>query len=164
MNKVTNPDKFPIPNLIDSLFSLHGTQFFTCLDLYKGYYQIPIDEESRPYTAFSTSKNHFQFKRLPFGLRNAPSAFQREIQSVLSSFPSNKVMVYIDDILIMSNSFQEHFDLVNKVLTTLQNYSIRINPLKCKWFSDNVEYLGHNVCRTGITKTEIYVERIQNYP
>ena len=164
LNAVTIPDKFPVPNLIDSLFSLHGTQFFTSLDLHKGYYQIPLDIDSRPCTAFSTPKNHWQFKRLPFGLRNAPSAFQREIQAVLSAFPSNKVIVYIDDILIMGNSFQEHFDLVSKVLTTLQNYHIKINPTKCRWFSAEVEYLGHNISRSGVTKTEKFIERIKNYP
>ena len=78
LNSVTIPDKFPVPNLIDSLFSLHGTQFFTSLDLHKGYYQIPLDTESRPCTAFSTPKNHWQFKCLPFRLRNAPSAVSRD--------------------------------------------------------------------------------------
>ena len=100
LNSVTVPDKFPVPNLIDSIFGLKGTKFFTSLDLIRGYYQIPIDEESRHYTAFSTTRNHWQFKRLSFGLKNAPAAFQRQIQAVLSAFPSNKVIAYIDDILI----------------------------------------------------------------
>ena len=100
LNKATVPDRHPMPNLIDSLFGFHGTKFFTRLDLVKSYYQIPIDKESRKCTAFSTPKNHWQFKRLSFGLRNAPSAFQREIQAVLSEFPSCKVICYIDDILI----------------------------------------------------------------
>ncbi|XP_018014769.1 uncharacterized protein LOC108671710, partial [Hyalella azteca] len=71
LNRVTVPDKFPVPNLADSIFGLHGTKFFTRLDLVRGYYQIPIDEQSRPFTAFSTPRNHWQFKRLSFGLRNA---------------------------------------------------------------------------------------------
>ena len=63
----------------------------------------------------------------------------------------------------MGNSFQEHFNLVSKVLTTLQNYHIKINPKKCKWFSAQVEYLGHNISRSGITKTEKFKERISKF-
>ena len=114
LNKVTVPDKFPIPNLLDSIYGLKGTKFFTKLDLVRGYYQLPVDEKSRPYTAFSTNRNHWQFKRLSFGLRNAPSAFQREIQAVLQSFPTNKVIAYLDDILIMVRLFQSTWTLFQR--------------------------------------------------
>ena len=164
LNSVTIPDKFPMPNLSDSIFGLHGTKFFTSLDLVRGYYQLPIDEESKELTAFSTPRNHWQFKRLSFGLRNAPAAFQREIQAVLSTFPSNKVVAYIDDILIMGSSFEEHFDLVSKVLQTLQSYSIKVKISKCEFFQSSVEYLGHVVSETGISKTPDYVNRIADYP
>ena len=164
LNAVTVPDKFPVPNLSDSIFGLSGTKFFTCLDLIRGYYQIPLDEASRQYTAFSTSRNHWQFKRLSFGLRNAPSAFQREIQAVLSAFPSNKVIAYIDDILIMSSSFDEHLDLVSKVLQTLEDYNLKIKASKCKWFQSEVGFLGHIVSSSGVRKTPEYVDRVTNYP
>ena len=164
LNKVTVADKFPVPNLSDSIFGLQGTNFFTRLDLVRGYYQLPIDDESKPYTAFTTNRNHWQFKRLSFGLRNAPSAFQREIQAVLSSFPSNKVIAYIDDILIMSNTFHEHVSLVSKVLQTLLTYNIKIKPSKCDWFKSHVEYLGHVVSRSGIRKTRKYVQSVVDFP
>lgn len=164
VNRVTVPDKFPVPNLVDSIFGLKGTNYFTRLDLVRGYYQLPIDEESRPVTAFSTQRNHWQFKRLSFGLRNAPAAFQREIQAVLSSFPSNKVIAYIDDILIMSHTFDEHLQLVVKVLQTLLDYNIKIKPVKCEWFKSQVEYLGHIVSPSGIRKTDAYVKKIAEYP
>ena len=105
LNMVTKPDRFPLPNLNDAVFGLRGMRYFTSLDLVRGYYQVPLDEESRQYTAFATPRAHWQFKRLSFGLRNAPSAFQRVMQSVLSGFPWRKVVVYIDDVLIMSDSF-----------------------------------------------------------
>ena len=164
LNKVTIPDRHPVPNLSDSIFGLHGTKFFTRLDLVKSYYQIPIDENSKPYTAFSTPKNHWQFKRLSFGLRNAPSAFQREIQAVLSSFPSNKVIAYIDDILIMSSSFSEHLELVQRVLHTLVSYKLKVKPVKCEFFKSEVEFLGHVINRTGIRKTPEYIEKVAQYP
>ena len=71
-----------MPNLTDSIFGLNGTKFFTRFDLVRGHYQLPIDKESREYTAFCTPRNHWEFKRLSFGLRNAPAPSQREIQAV----------------------------------------------------------------------------------
>ena len=116
LNRVTIPDKFTVPNLADSIFDLHGTNFFTRLDLVRGYYQLPFDANSHQYIAFSTPHNHWQFKRLSFGLQNAPSAFQREIQAVLSTFPANKVFAYIDHNLTMGSTFNEHLNLVSKVI------------------------------------------------
>ena len=164
LNAVTIPDKFPVPNLLDSIFGLSGTKFFTKLDLIRGYYQIPLEESSKQYTAFSTNRDHWQFKRLSFGLRNAPAAFQREIQAVLGSLPSNKVIAYIDDILILGSSFEEHVELVAKVLKTLETYGIKIKPSKCEWFRGDVEFLGHNVSSSGVQKTGEYVEKVRNYP
>ena len=163
LNKVTIPDKFPMPNLTDSIFGLKGTKYFTSLDLVRGYYQVPMEEKSRAYTAFSTPRNHWQFKRLSFGLCNAPSSFQREIQAVLHSIPSNKVIVYLDDILILGKTFEEHLDLVKRVLTTLENHHIKIKPTKCKWFQSEVDYLGHTVSSSGIKKTKAYIDSIKEY-
>lgn len=164
LNSVTIPDKFPVPNLLDSIYGLYGTKFFSRLDLIRGFYQLPIHPESRPFTAFSTQRNHWQFKRLSFGLRNAPSAFQREIQSVLSSLPSHKVIVYIDDILIMGSSFNEHLSLLSKVLETLSKYNIKLKLSKCDFFRSEVEFLGHLVSSSGIKKTPAYINKITEYP
>ena len=148
----------------NSLFGLLGTKYFSRLDLVKSYYQIPIDENSHQYTSFSTQKNHWQFKRLSFGLRNAPSAFQRKIQAVLSAFPSNKVIAYIDDILIMGSSFEEHLSLVHKVLQTLENYKFKVKSDKCDFFRTEIEFLGHIISQSGIRKTPEYVQKIRDYP
>ena len=164
LNAVTVPDKFPVPNLLDSIFGLKGAKFFSKFDLIRGYYQVPLDNNSKQYTAFSTNRNHWQFKRLSFGLRNAPSAFQREIQAVLRAFPSNKVIAYIDDILILSSSFEEHIELVGKVLETLKIYGIKLKASKCDLFKAEVEFLGHRVSTTGIKKTREYVEKVMNFP
>ena len=164
LNKVTIPDKFPIPNLTDSLFGLYGTKFFTSLDLVSGYHQIPLQEDSRELTAFSMPRNHWQFKSLSFGLCNAPATFQREIQAVLSAFPSNKVIAYIDDILIMTKTFEEHLLLVGKVLHTLREYNIKLKPSKCEWFCGEMRFLGHIISSSGVRKTPEYVQSITNYP
>ena len=134
LNAVTKPDSFPMPVMQDLVFSMHGNRYFTTLDLVKGYYQVPLDPDGAECTAFSTTRNHYQFKRLAFGLKNAPSAFQREMQSVLAGFDSKNVVVFIDDILIVSDSFEKHLHLVGQVLTTMANYGIKIKLSKCSFY------------------------------
>ena len=85
-----------------------------------------MEETSKEYTAFSTTRSHYQFKRLSFGLKNAPAAFQREMQEVLKAFPCKQVVVYIDDILIMSRSFEEHLSLVDSCCGKTINYTYRL--------------------------------------
>lgn len=160
LNKVTKPDKFPMPNLTDSIFSLHGIKYFTKLDLVRGYYQVNLEDSSKEFTAFSTPHGHYQFNRLSFGLRNAPAAFQREMQEVLREFPWKKVVVYIDDILIMETSFEKHVELVGQVLQTLKIHGIKIKPEKCEWCRTEVEFLGHIVSREGVKKTKSYVDKV----
>jgi hypothetical protein len=164
LNSVTKADRFPMPNLTDLVFSLHGMQYFTSLDLVRGYYQIPLAKSSQEYTAFSTSRSHYQFKRLSFGLKNAPAAFQREMQEILKGYLGKQVLVYIDDILIMSRTLEEHLDLVSSVLHTLGEYGIKIKPSKCQWFRSSVPFLGHIVGSTGLHKAPEYVEKVRNFP
>ena len=164
LNAVTKPDRYPLPNLTDSVYSLHGVKYFSSVDVVRGFYHLQLEEASKEITAFSSPRGHWQFKRLPFGLRNAPSAFQREMQCVLSGFSHHNVIVYIDDVLIMSVSFNEHVEMVRKVLTTLSNHGVKIKPTKCKWFEKEVEYLGHVIGRDGIRKSASFMEKIEQFP
>lgn len=164
VNKVSIPERFPMPNLGDLVFSLHGTQYFTCLDLVRGYYQVPLEKDSREITAFSTSRNHYQFKRLCFGLQGAPGAFQRDMQEVLQAFGRKQVLIYIDDILIMERDFNSHLQLVSRILETFKNHGIKIKPQKCSWFQTEVSFLGHTVGRSGIKKADKYVSSVANFP
>lgn len=164
LNLVTKTEHHPMPNLTQCLYKAHNTNFFTKLDLIKGYYQIELDEESKQCTSFSTTQNQYQFKRLPFGLKNAGIAFQKYMQQILSSVSSNKVIIYIDDILILSSTFGEHLDLVQKVLRTLAKYNIKVKISKCQFFKENVQFLGHNISNEGIQKSEEYIEKIKDFP
>ena len=163
LNKVTKPDRFPVPNLREQVYSLHDKKYFTTLDLTSGFHQIPLDESSREYTAFSTQKGHYQFKRLAFGLKNCPAAFQRELQFVLHEFKEN-VLIYIDDILITSATFEEHLNLVERVLHTLEMHGMKIKIPKCHFFQTSVEFLGHNVGRAGISKSKSYITDVTKFP
>ena len=164
LNEVTIKNKFPMRLISDLVYNMHGMKVFTKLDLVRGYYQMPLDEESRPFTAFSTTKKHYQFRALSFGLANAPAAFQHAMNVTLKDFPPENVVDFIDDILIMGKSFEESLPIVDKVLETLEKVGIKVKLSKCHWFKDEVEFLGHKVSGLGIRKAEKYIEKVRNFP
>ena len=164
LNSVTKADRFPMPNMTDLVFSLRGTKYFTTLDLVRGYYQVPLDPGTSEFTAFSTPNNHYEFKRLAFGLKNAPAAFQREMRAVLRDFDSKEVVVYIDDIMVLGANFEEHLDLVGRVLKTLITYGMKVKPTKCSWFQSEVQFLGHIVSSEGVRKSADYTKSVVDFP
>lgn len=164
VNSVTKTEKFPMPNLTDSIYSARGAKVFTKLDLVKGYYQIPLDEESREFTAFSTPHNHYQFKTLSFGMKNSGIYFQRTMQEVLSEFCFSNVVVYIDDVLIMTETIDENIELTRKVLNTLRINGFKVNINKCEFAKYEIDFLGHVLTCNGIKKSPKYVDRVKEYP
>ena len=164
VNSVTKTDKFPMPNVEDSIYSARDAKYFSKLDLVKGYYQIPLDEESRDVTAFSTTHNHYQFKKLAFGLKNSGICFQRTMQEILSEFSFSNIIVYIDDILIMTKTFEEHLKLTQRVLNTLKVNGLTINLSKCEFLKGEVEFLGHILSKAGIRKSPKFFDKVKDYP
>jgi Reverse transcriptase (RNA-dependent DNA polymerase)/gag-polyprotein putative aspartyl protease len=109
VNKQIVKDKYPLPRIDDTIDALYGAKYFTTLDLFSGFYQIPLDEKSKEITAFITHEGLYEFNRLPMGLANSPSVFQRALNSILKKFITIKIcLVYIDDIVIFSRTFEEH--------------------------------------------------------
>lgn len=162
LNEVTIDDKFPIPN-IESIFDKLGrAQYFTTLDLAKGFHQILVDEKDRAKTAFSTPQGHFEYVRMPFGLKNAPATFQRMMNYVLRDYINKICVVYLDDILIFSTSIQEHIDSIYKIFERLRKYNLKLQIDKCKFFGKETEYLGHVLTREGIKPNEKKINTIKN--
>lgn len=126
LNNVTLQDPFPMPRIADIFDRLRGAEFFTALDLKSGYWQIAMNEESIPKTAFSTSEGHYEFLRMPFGLKNAPAEFSRIMHQVLGNFEF--VQIYLDDITIFSKNFNEHLKHIIVVLRAIRNAKLKINP------------------------------------
>lgn len=114
LNAVTKEDKYPIPLIDDILDKLGRANYFSTLDLTKGFYQIEVNPEDREKTAFSTSDGHYEFRRMPFGLKNAPATFQRMMNNVLREHVNKICVIYMDDRLIFSTSLQEHIDSLTK--------------------------------------------------
>lgn len=150
LNEVTIDDKFPIPNIDTILDKLGRAQYFTTIDLAKGFHQILVKDEDRKKTAFSTPLGHYEYVRMPFGLKNAPATFQRLMNAILKDYINKICVVYLDDILIFSTSLEEHKDSITKIFNVLRENNLKIQFDKCKFFTKETEYLGHVLTPEGV--------------
>jgi len=148
LNERTVRDTYPLPRMDDCLDSLGDAQFFSMLDSNAGYWQIPIAEEDKPKTAFTCHCGTYQCTRLPFGLCNAPAAFQRAIDMILAGVNWQNALVYLDDLIIFSADAESHLSHLDTVLALLGKHGVTLKAQKCHLFSNEVEYLGH-VVRPG---------------
>lgn len=164
LNDVTIEDKFPIPNMDDLFLKLGNSQYFSTIDLAKGFHQIPISVVDRHKTAFSTPKGHYEFTRMPFGLKNAPASFQRMMNEVLHDFINNICVVYLDDILVFSTSLQEHILSLRRIFQRLSEYNLKVQVDKCNFFRRESEYLGHIITPEGIRPNPEKISVIQGIP
>uniref|UniRef100_A0A0K8VBC8 Retrovirus-related Pol polyprotein from transposon 297 n=1 Tax=Bactrocera latifrons TaxID=174628 RepID=A0A0K8VBC8_BACLA len=150
LNEQTIDDKFPLPN-IEHLFDKLGKFcYISTIDLAKGFHQIEVHPDDRAKTAFSTASGHYEFNRMPFGLKTAPATFQRLINHVLRDHINKICVAYLDDILIFSTSFQEHIESIKKICSTLQDTNLKIQIDKCHFAALTTKYLGHLVTGEGI--------------
>jgi len=162
LNQKTVKDKYPLPCIDDLLDRLQGASVFSSLDLQSGYHQIRIADEDVPKTAFSTPLGLFEFCVLPFGLTNAPAAFQREMNRVFKGL--DFVLVYLDDILVFSKSQVEHEQHLRKVLEALRAEKLYAKMSKCSFCKPSVEFLGHVVSSDGVHVDPKKIESIDKWP
>ena len=164
LNSVTTKDVYPLPRIDDVLDQLSGATFFTSLDLYRGYWQLPVAAQDREKTAFVTRDGLFQFKRMPFGLCNAPASFQRLMDRVLGRLKWQYCLVYLDDVLVYSRTFDDHLVRLEAVLSAIANAGLTLNPKKCRICRREALYLGHRVTESGISPDPQKIEAVRSYP
>jgi hypothetical protein len=164
LNDVTVGDSFPIPNIQDILDKLGRARYFSALDCASGYWQVPLAEEDRPKTAFSTPICHYEYLRMPFGLKSAPSTFQRLMNNVLMGLIGTRCFVYLDDVIIFGETLQEHHIRLREVLDKLRQYNLKIEPDKCEFLKTELNYLGHVVTGEGVKPDPHKVQAIKEFP
>ena len=164
LNQVTKGDGYPIPSVSNILDTLGGGKIFAKLDLASGYWQVPVNPQHIPKTAFVTHLGLFDFLRMPYGLKTAPQTFQRILNTVYSDFLYQWLIIYIDDIVIWSNEPTEALQQYEKVFQRAQKFGLQFKPQKCYFFSGNLEILGHRITPTGHFPTAEGTEAIVNMP
>ena len=160
INEVTLKEPHPIPRTDESLEALGEANFFTTLDFTSGYWQLPIREEDKQKTAYSTISGRWEYNVLPMGITNAPAAFQRSMEIVMAGITWKFCIVYIDDIIIYSKTFEEHLQHLQLVFERLRQYKLHAKPVKCKFAKHKVEYLGHVVGRGEMRPTENNIRKV----
>jgi hypothetical protein len=166
INLVSKPISWPLPRLED-VFDTIGeskAQIFSVLDLRSGFWQIPLDPETKDRSAFTTHSGHYQFKKLPFGLRNAPMSFQMVMSEVLRGLNWKCSLVYIDDILCFSKDIPSHLKHLEAIFDRLDQADLKLNPTKCKFAAKRVTYLGHVLSKHGVEVDHEKTKAITTYP
>ena len=164
LNARTVRDAYPLPRLLESFDSLGGAQYFSTLDLASGYHQIAMDPQDQFKTAFSTPFGLFEYKRMPMGLSNAPATFQRLMQSVMSDFLFSFALVYLDDLLIYSRTFDEHLEHLDRLLTRIGETGLKLKMSKCQLLRREVTYLGHTISAEGIGCDTEKTSAVKSWP
>ena len=141
---------YPLPNITDIFDQVGNACYYTVIDCVSGFHQITLDEADAHKTAFSTPSGHFEFVRMPFGLKNAAPEYQRAMNITLDGMIGKGVFVYIDDIVIYAKTLKEHEELFNEVMDRLRKSCWKLEPKKCEILRREVTYLGHIIGANGL--------------
>ena len=141
VNAVTRVDAEPMSDPQAIFATLANSRIFSKIDLTKGFFQVPLTEQSKQVTAFSTPGGLYQYKSLPFGMTNSPAAFNKVMREVMHGIEG--VEMFVDDVLIHSPSFRQHLETLRIVLERLRHYNLTIKPSKCMIGHEEVPFLGH---------------------
>ncbi|KAL4088776.1 hypothetical protein QTP88_023860 [Uroleucon formosanum] len=164
LNQISVGDAYPLPNIIDILDQLGKSKYYTTLDLAQGYHQVRMHPEHTEKTAFSTDRGHFEFLRVPFGLKGAPATFQRLMNAVLAGLTGLKAFVYLDDIIIYALSIADHSEKLKAVFERLRTFNLKLQPSKCAFMRKEVNYLGHVITDQGVKPNPQKIKCVTEFP
>lgn len=164
LNDVTVGDSYPLPQISEILDQLGQSKYFSTLDLASGFHQILMDEQDASKTAFSVPQGHYEFTRMPFGLKNAPATFQRLMNTALAGLQDIRCFVYLDDVVIYSHDLASHVENLELVFKRLREFNLKLQPDKCEFLRREVAYLGHVITEEGVKPNPGKVEAVTKFP
>lgn len=164
LNEKTIGDAYPLPDISEILDQLGNSKYFSCVDMIQGYHQIEMNPEDKDKTAFSTKQGHWQYKRLPFGLKTAPSTFQRMMNNVLSGLTGSRCFVFLDDVVLYASSLEEHDLKLREVFERMRKNTLKLQPDKCEFLRREVNYLGHVISENGVKPDPRKIEAVEKFP
>ena len=166
LNTQTQEFRYAIPNLQELTESFSGftPQYFTSIDLSSGFFQMGLSHESKRLTAFNTCFGTYQFERLPMGLSTAPNSFQLLMDKVLNGLTFKSCLCYLDDVLVVSGSFEQHLADLAEVLERFRFAGLKLNPKKCSFAQRSCTFLGHDISENGISPPQDRIQAVMNLP
>jgi hypothetical protein len=164
LNAVIIKDWFPIPTVEDMLDELHGATYLTKLDLRVGYHQVRMQPSDIHKTAFRTHNDHYEYVVMPFGLSNAPSTFQAIMNAIFRPYLQKFILVFFDDILIYSPTWEMHLHHVTQTLEILKQQQFFLKANKCAFGKQELEYLGHIVSHQGVKVDSKKIDVVVAWP
>jgi len=163
LNKVLADDTYPIPNKSNLVTRIAGAKIFSKFDLKSGFWQVVIAEKDKFKTSFNVPAGHYEWNVMPFGLKHAPSKFQRVMDESLKPY-FDWLIVYIDDILIFSSSVEQHFKHLHKFLHACQQAGLVLSKKKMDLFQTEIKFLGHNISKGQISLQPHAIEFANKFP
>ena len=163
LNRVTIKNRYPLPRIDDLFDQLRGARVYSKIDLCTEYHQLRVREIDIPKTAFRTRYGHFEFTMMSFGLTNSPAAFMDFMHRVFHPYLDRFVVVFVDDILIYSETEEDHEDHWRVVLQTLRDHHLYAKFNKCEFLLTEVRFLGHVVSTSGVSVDLKKVEAVMSW-
>lgn len=165
LNAITRTKEiYPLPLIEDCLSGLYGSKYYTTLDCFNAYFQIPLTENAKEKTAFVTTEGHYQFNVLPFGLTNGPSTFAKLGNKIFRKLKNKSVIIYLDDIIIHSEDFDSHIKTLTEVFKCLREANLTLKPSKCQFLKTEIEILGYKIDAKGIYTTDTLIKAVKEFP
>ena len=164
LNEVTLHDSYPLPKIQECLDALQGAKWFSTLDCTSGFFQVQNHPDDMDKTAFACDKGLFAFRVLPMGLVNSPATYQRLMVHIMSPLINQTCLVYLDDCIVFSRTFEEHIERLDEVLSRMESANLKFLPKKCFLMRQEVKFLGHVVSAKGVATCEEKVKAVKEWP